>query len=164
MPVIDLPDKPEDSVLKADDYGLEKAIYLEDRKTALRRQQKLKIEIGQLYDELWEQCSLELRAKLKGEEGFAAAQSAHNPLELRNRIKGICCGFASHKMKYYALTQATKKLTLFYQKPHMSNEEYKQQFDALWDTVVQFGGSVTNHPNLINAQYGDSQREQPRGQ
>ena len=54
-------------------------------------------------------------------------------------------------MKYYALTQATKKLTMFYQRPGMSNGEYKRQFDALWDTVAQFGGPITKHPTLINA-------------
>ena len=41
----------------------------------------------------------------------------------------------------------------------MSNEDYKQQFDALWDTVVQFGGSVTNHPNLINARATEIAKE-----
>ncbi len=95
LPTIDMPTKPTYEVFKKDDFGLKKAIYLEDRKTALKKQGKLKVEIGQLYDKLWEQCSLELRAKLKGEDGFTTVQTIHNPLELRKLMKGICCGFAS---------------------------------------------------------------------
>ena len=37
LPTIKGPDKPEADVLKADNYGLEKAIYLEDRKTAIKK-------------------------------------------------------------------------------------------------------------------------------
>ena len=40
---------------------------------------------------------------------------------------------------------------IFYQSPGMGNEEYKRQFEALWDTVEQFGGLVANHPDLIAA-------------
>jgi len=40
---------------------------------------------------------------------------------------------------------------MFYQRPGMANAEYKKQFDGLWDTVTQFGGSLGNHPILINA-------------
>jgi len=56
------------------------------------------------------------------------------------------CGFDDHKMKFCALAQAIKRVTMFYQRPGMSNEEYKKQFDKLWDTVVQFCGSLGNHP------------------
>ena len=31
----------------------------------------------------------------------------------------------------------------------MSNEEYYEGFNALWDVVVQFGGSINNHTDLI---------------
>ena len=54
-------------------------------------------------------------------------------------------------MKFYAMSQEIKKLMMFYQRTGMGNEEYKRQFDALWDTVEQFGGSVANHPDLIAA-------------
>ena len=155
LPTIQGPDKPEASVLKADDFGLEKAIYLEDRKSAIKKNDKLKLEIGQLYDEVWDQCSVELKANLKGDSGFSVIETARDPLGLRKHIKRACCGFEAHKMKYYALSQAVKKLTMFYQRPGMSNEEYKRQFDALWDMVIQFGGSVTNHPGLIKAEAED---------
>ena len=56
-------------------------------------------------------------------------------------MKRMCCGFDDHKMKFYALAQAVKRMTMFYQRPGMTNEEYKKHFDALWDTVRQFGGS-----------------------
>ncbi len=37
LPTIGMPTKPTDEVLKTDAYGLEKAVYLEDRKTALKK-------------------------------------------------------------------------------------------------------------------------------
>lgn len=147
LPTIAMPTRPTPEEIEADD--LERSIYLEDRKIAMRKQDKLNLEVGQLYDELWEQCSAELKAKMRGENGFAAVETARDPLALRNRIKSVCCGFEAHKMKFYALSQAIKKLMMFYQKPGMHNEEYKRQFEALWDTVAQFGGSVTNHTDLI---------------
>ena len=134
LPTIAMPTRPTPEEIKADD--LERSIYLEDRKIVMRKQDKLNLEVGQLYDELWEQCSIELKAKMRGENGFAAVETARDPLALRNRIKSVCCGFEVHNMKFYALSQAIKKLMMFYQKPGMHNEEYKRQFEALWDTVA----------------------------
>ena len=85
------------------------------------------------------------------DHGFAAVETAHDPLALWDRIKSMCRGFEAHKMKFYALSQAIKKLMMFYHKPGMHNEEYKRQFETLWDTVVQFRESVTNHTDLIAA-------------
>ena len=84
---------------------------------------------------------------------------ARNPLLLRNRIKRMCCRFDGHKMKFYSLAQAVERMTMFYQRPGMTNEEYKKQFDALWDTVRQFGGSLGNHPVLINARAAEIAEE-----
>ena len=148
LPTIPMPARPTAQEIAADD--LERSIYLEDRKTALRKQDKLADVIMQLYDEIWEQCSLELKAKLKGEEGFEAVGTTRDPLQLRSRIQRVCCGFEAHRMKYYAVAQAIKKLLLFYQKNGMSNEDYYEQFLALWDIVVQFGGSINNHTTLID--------------
>ena len=86
---------------------------------------------------------------MRGENVFEAVETARDPLALRNRIKSVCCGFEAHEIKFYALSQAIKKLMMFYQKPGMHNGEYKRQFEALWDTLAQFGGSVTNHTDLI---------------
>ena len=75
-----------------------------------------------------------------------------NPLELRKRIKNISCGFDAHKMKYYDLTQVIKLFVMFYQGKSMINEDYKERFEALCDTVEQFGGSLRHHPDLINVE------------
>ena len=149
LPTIAMPTRPTPEAIRADE--LERSIYLEDRKMALRKQDKLTDVIMQLYDEMWEQCSIELKAKLKGEVGFEAVETARDPLELRNRIQRVCCGFEAHRMKYYAIAQAIKRLLLFFQHKDMSNEDYYEQFLALWDIVIQFGGSVNNHTTLIDA-------------
>ena len=102
--------RPTTAQIQADD--LERSIYLDDRRTALKHQAKLESKLGQLFDELWDQCSPELKAKLKGEDGFTHVDTARDPLQLHNCIKRVCCGFEAHKMKYYALTQAIKSLFL----------------------------------------------------
>ena len=147
LPTIPMPARPTAEQIAADE--LERSIYLEDRKIALRKQDKLTDVIMQLYDEIWEQCSLEMKARLKGEQGFGAVETARDPLRLRDRIQRSCCGFETHRMKYYAVAQAIKRLLLFYQKNGVSNEEYYEGFTALWDVVVQFGGSINNHTDLI---------------
>ena len=52
---------------------------------------------------------------------------------------------------------AKKKTTK--SKEELKNEEYKKQFDALWDTVRQFGGSLGNHPLLINSRAAEIAEE-----
>jgi len=156
LPAIPEPARPTPEAIAAED--LVARIYIGDRKNAIRKQEKLTLEIGSLYDELWEQCSKELRARLQGKDGYAEMMIARNPLLLWNRIKRMCCGFDDHKMKFYALAQAIKRMTMFYQRPGMTNEEYKKQFDALWDTVRQFGGSLGNHSVLINVRATENNR------
>jgi len=51
---------------------------------------------------------------------------------------------------------------MFYQRPGMTNVEYKKQFDALWDTVMQFGGILGNHPILINTRATEIAEENNR--
>jgi len=42
---------------------------------------------------------------------YAEMMIARNPLLLQNRIKRMCCGFDDHKMKFYAIAQAAKRMT-----------------------------------------------------
>jgi len=63
--------------------------------------------------------------EVQGEDGCSEMIIARISLLLRIRIKRMCCGFDDHKMKFYALVQAVKRMTIFYQRPGMTNEEYK---------------------------------------
>ena len=51
LPTIAMPTRPTPEEIEADD--LERSIYLEDRKIAMRKQDKFNLEVGQLYAELW---------------------------------------------------------------------------------------------------------------
>jgi len=153
LPSLNGPERPDAQAL-ADDPLL-RYEYLEDRKTFQIDTKVLDREYKQLYSKIWGQCAPELRGKLKGENGCTAMAENKKTLELLICIKQNCCGFEAHKMKYYALMQAMKKLIYFYQKPSVSNEQYKEEFEALWDAVGKFGGSMSNHPTLINAVTND---------
>jgi len=50
--------------------------------------------------------------RLQDEDGFAAMEAVRDPL--------MCCGFDEHKMKFHALAQAIKRVTMFYLLPGMS--------------------------------------------
>ena len=43
----------------------------------------------------------------------------------------------------------------FFQYADVSNEDYKEQFESLWECVIQQGGSLTNHSGLIDDRAND---------
>ena len=87
LPTTPMPVRPTLAAIVADNR--EHIIYPEDRKTALRKQEKLADVIMQLYDEILEQCLLELKVKPKGEDGFEAVETNRDPLWLRGRIQHV---------------------------------------------------------------------------
>jgi len=48
------------------------------------------------------------------------------------------------------MVQLIKMFCTFFQHADSSNEDYKEQFESLWECVIQQGGSLTNHPGLID--------------
>eukprot|EP00956_Cyclotella_meneghiniana_P028544 scaffold66757_cov136-Cyclotella_meneghiniana.AAC.1 len=115
------------------------------------------------YALLWEQCSPSVQGKLKGEEGWAAVDTNKDPVALIQRMKRVCCGFEAHKQPVHALVQSMKVLTTHIQQ-NETNEQYKEEFESIWEIVEQFGGSLTNHPELIERRAAEiaAQDEPPR--
>jgi hypothetical protein len=95
------------------------------------------------------QCSPSTWGKIQSEAGFDAIDAAKNAIELKRRIKGVCCGFERHKQPVYALAQAIVLLATTFQEANESLDTYFRNFKARWDMLEQFGGSLGYQPGLI---------------
>ena len=130
------------------DDDVELAIWQEQVKMVAKRRSSLEEGLKRQYAVLTGQCSPAVIGRLKGEAGWEQVDQDKNPVVLVQRIRRVCCGFDAHKQPVYSLVQAIKMLTTHIQKGE-SNEKYKESIEALFNIIEQFGGSLTNHPVLI---------------
>lgn len=140
------PNDPNNVVMIEDET--EMAIWHEEVKMIAKRRQNLREGLMRTFALLWEQCSPSVQGKLKGEEGWAQVDANKDPVVLVQRMKRVCCGFEAHRQPVHALVQSMKVLTTFIQHGE-SNESYKERFESIWEIVEQFGGNLTDHPQLI---------------
>ncbi len=54
-------------------------------------------DLKRAFATVYEQCSTEVRDKLKGSDGWAAIEANQSLHELINKIERICVGFDDHK-------------------------------------------------------------------
>ncbi len=59
------------------------------------------------------------------------------------------CNREAHIQDVWSLRQQIKLLVVSYQENNETNEKYFEQFNGMWEDLVQQGGSLTNHPRLI---------------
>ncbi len=84
---------------------------------------------------VYNQCSQEVRGKLKATKDWDVVQSEQSLHELVRRIKKICVGFNDHKQSAFNLVQLLKTLFLYSQSENETVEEYTRNFQSLWDIV-----------------------------
>ena len=53
------------------------------------------------------------------------------------------------------MVQLIKMCCTFFQYADVSNKYFTEQFESLWECVIQQGGSLTNHPGLIGDRTND---------
>ena len=124
-------------------------IRVEVVKSVAKRRQKLE-ESG--YATVYDQCSQEVRDKLKATRDWEMVQTDQSLHELIKRIEKICVGFDDHKQSVFNLVQSLKTLFLYSQTEKDTVEEYARNFRSLWDTVEAFGGSPGVHQGLVEAE------------
>jgi hypothetical protein len=95
------------------------------------------------------QCSPSTWGKIEAEEGFDLIDQAKDAIELKRRIKAVCCGFQAHRQRTYAVAQAIVLLCTTMQESNESIDSYYQNFTSRWTTLEQFGGSIGYQPGLI---------------
>jgi hypothetical protein len=124
-------------------------IRMEVVKSVAKRRQKLEESLKKGYATVYDQCSQEVRDKLKATKDWEVVQSQQSLHELIRRIKKICVGFDDHKQSAFNLVQSLKMLFLYSQSDKETVEENTRNFRSLWDTVEAFGGSPGIQDGLV---------------
>jgi hypothetical protein len=95
------------------------------------------------------QCSPSTWGKIEAEAGFDVIDQNKDAIELKRRIKAVCCGFQSHRQRTYAVAQAIVLLCTTMQENHESIDKYYENFTSRWDMLEQFGGSLGYQTGLV---------------
>ena len=80
-------------------------IRVEVVKSVAKRRQKLEAALKKGYATVYDQCSQEVRDKLKGLKNWENVESDQSLHELIKRIEKICVGFDDHKQSVFNLVQ-----------------------------------------------------------
>ena len=121
-------------------------------KSVAKRRQKLEESFKKGYATVYDQCSREVRDKLKATRDWETLQAMQSLDELIKRIKKICVGFDDHKQLVFNLVQSLKTLFLYTQSEKDNLEEYARNFWSLWNTVEAFRGLPGIHQGLVEAE------------
>ncbi len=103
-------------------------ICVEVVKSVAKRRQKLEESLKRGYATVYDQCSEEVRDKLKATKDWDIVQSYQSLHELIRRTKKICMGFDDHKQSVFNLVQSLKTLVLYSQSEKVTVDEYTRNF------------------------------------
>jgi hypothetical protein len=125
--------------------------WKEDYKSMKSRVDKYKGNESNAWVLIYDQCSAELKNKLKGTQGYDTAKSANDVAQLLTMIRGYCCQFYLLSNKYMVIVASIKNLFYFSQKVEQSNTDYHKDFMAMLEVIEEYGGagSMTHFPNML---------------
>ena len=100
---------------------------------------------------MYNQCSHELRVKLKVTSGYSSSKCDNNVIALLMMIKGYCCQFNALNDEYVTIVGAIKNLLYFSQKPSQSIADYHKDFLTLVEVIKEYrgAGSLTYFLNMM---------------
>jgi hypothetical protein len=110
--------------------AVEVAIHQQEIQLIAKRRSSLREGRLWAYAILKGQCSPSTWGKIQSEAGFDAIDAAKDHIELKRRIKGVCCGFERHKQPVYALAQAIVLLATMFQENNELLDTYFRNFKA----------------------------------
>ena len=100
---------------------------------------------------IYDQCAPELKNKLEGTVDYIACKNKNDVVSLLSMIRGYCCQFDTLNDEYMSIVGAIKNLLYLFQKPTLTNSDYHEDFTAMVEVIVEYGGagSLTYFPNMI---------------
>ncbi len=101
------------------------------------------------YTEVWESCDPTVQAKLKQLPNYQAFDGAKDVIQLGIEVRGIAYGMQHNQQPLYGVVQLIKKLAVEYQGPNTSDAKYAEQFEGIWDSIVEQGGCLTHSPERV---------------
>ncbi len=136
-------------------------IRTEEVKTVAKRRQKLEESLRKGYVTVLDQCSQDVRDKLKATKDWEIVNGSQSLHDLIRWIEKICVGFDDHKQLSFNRVQSLKTLYLYTQTEKESVEEYARNFRSLWNTVEAFGVSPGIHEGMVEAELSRRQIAAP---
>ncbi len=100
---------------------------------------------------IYDQCSPELKNKLKGTSRFDASKKDNDVVALHMMIRSYCCQFDTLNDEYMPIVGAIKNLLYLFQKTTQTNADYHKDFMAMVEAIEEYGeaGSLMYFPKMI---------------
>ncbi len=100
---------------------------------------------------IYDQCSLELKNKLKGTSRCDASKKDNDVVALLMMIRSYCCQLDTLNYEYISIIGAIKNLLYLFQKKKQENADYHKDFMAMVEVIEEYGGagSLTFFTNMI---------------
>ncbi len=105
---------------------------------------------------MYDQCSQEVQDKLESSDNWERMQKEQSLHELIQKIEWVCVGFDNNKQEVFNLVQALMMLFLYTQGKKDTVEEFRRNFQSLWEMVEAFGGSPGVHKGLVDGLLRDT--------
>jgi hypothetical protein len=128
---------------------VEEEIYRQEIALVAKRQAAVRDGMPWAYALLKGQCSPSTWGKIESEAGFEVVDREKDAIELKRRIKAVCCGFQTHRQRTYAVAQAIVLLCTTMQENNESIDSYYTNFTSRWEMLEQFGGSLGYQTGLV---------------
>ncbi len=109
--------------------------WQEDYKLIKSRMDKYKCNKSNTLVLIYDQCSTEMKNKLKRMQGYNAAKSGNNMAKLLTMICGYCCQFNLLRDEFMAIVAAKKNLYYFFHEAEQSNAGYHKDFMAMLKVI-----------------------------
>eukprot|EP00804_Cyclotella_cryptica_P016582 CCRYP_020530-RA/>CCRYP_020530-RA protein AED:0.64 eAED:0.30 QI:0/-1/0/1/-1/1/1/0/420 len=116
------------------------------------REQRYQENKKKAYALLYEHCTPELKALLKGDDNWGTLEASQDSIELLRKIEGLCCKFDPTKQETQAIVAADKAIMRYVQEGHVSNSQYFKRFNALVDTAISYWSSIGQSKALVTAE------------
>jgi hypothetical protein len=129
-----------DGTLDKDAFNMAKFAWKEDYKGMKYRKDKCNENESNAWALIYDQCSPELKNKLKGMSGYDKAKAGNDMIKLLTIIRGYCCQFDTLNDEFMSIVKSLKNLFYFFQKADQMNSEFREDFMALcvcfWPPVM----------------------------
>jgi hypothetical protein len=140
-PTLAFPAKPtkatcvdENNLFDEDEYEMAKFTWKEEYKATLYRKEKYKENESNAWALIYDQCSLELKNKLKGTSGYDASKKDNDVVALLMMIKSYSCTLND---EYMLIVEVIKNLLYFIQKTTQVNADYHEDFMAMVEVIEE---------------------------
>ena len=140
-----------------DEYAMARFVWQEKHKSTLKKKERYEENESNAWVLIYDQCSPELKNKLKGAIGYEACKKGNDVVALLTMIRGYCCQFDTLSNEYVLIVGAIKNLMYFFQKPNQSNSDYHEDFMAMVEVIEDYGGagSLSHFPKMIQKELGN---------